>query len=283
MSGFARAGGAADFSGRCFLSASRRPAFSACLGKTTRCVRLFASAIGLALLWRYAWWRTTTTLPPAELSVDFIFGVMFLALELGGIVSATVSGITLSRTSNRSREADANAQWLANEARFPLVDALICTYNEEEAILERTIVGAMAMDIRTSGLGARRRAARVAAGLCDRLGCGYITRAENTHAKAGNINHALGQSRTLRPRAEFITVSTPISCRCRNFLDRARGAVSRPDVGLVQTPQNFVNPDPVQVNLGAERLLPDEQRFFFDVVCPPATPGAPHSAAAPRR
>ena len=53
-----------------------------------------------------------------------------------------------------------------------------------------------------------------------------------------------------------------------NFLDRAVALFREPDVGLVQTPQNFVNPDPVQVNLGAERLLPDEQRFFFDVVLP---------------
>lgn len=39
-----------------------------------------------------------------------------------------------------------------------------------------------------------------------------------------------------------------------------------PNVGVVQTPQNFFNPDPIQRNLGAEKVWPDEQRHFFDVV-----------------
>jgi cellulose synthase (UDP-forming) len=39
-----------------------------------------------------------------------------------------------------------------------------------------------------------------------------------------------------------------------------------PNVGIVQTPQNFFNPDPVQSNLALSRVWPDEQRFFFDTV-----------------
>ena len=38
------------------------------------------------------------------------------------------------------------------------------------------------------------------------------------------------------------------------------------DVGVVQTPQHFFNPDPVQSNLALARVWPDEQRFFFDIV-----------------
>jgi Glycosyl transferase family group 2 len=34
----------------------------------------------------------------------------------------------------------------------------------------------------------------------------------------------------------------------------------------VQTPQHFINPDPLQSNLAATRVWPDEQRYFFDVV-----------------
>ncbi len=49
---------------------------------------------------------------------------------------------------------------------------------------------------------------------------------------------------------------------------RAASLFRDPRIGLVQTPQNFINPDPVQINLGAEKLLPDEQRFFFDVIMP---------------
>ncbi len=147
---------------------------------------------------------------------------------------------------------------------------LICTYNEDESILERTIVGAMSMRYPEP---ARLRCSMTAgasgcADLCERLGCGYIARAENKHAKAGNINNALGHLAKLQPRAEFITVLDADFVPMPNFLERAVALFKKPSVGLVQTPQNFINPDPVQVNLGAERLLPDEQRFFFDVVLP---------------
>ncbi len=181
-------------------------------------VRPLAAAIGLALLWRYAWWRSTQTLPSTEYIFEFTLGLAFLALELGGVVSATISGLTLARTMNRSAEADANQQWLSDEARFPLVDALICTYNEEESILERTIVGVMALDypnLRVFVLddGKREWLRR----LCGRLGCFYLTRPDNKHAKAGNINHALKQLRTLSPSRNSSPYSMPTSCRRRIF------------------------------------------------------------------
>ncbi|MCB2080574.1 MAG: glycosyltransferase, partial [Novosphingobium sp.] len=40
------------------------------------------------------------------------------------------------------------------------------------------------------------------------------------------------------------------------------------DVGIVQTPQHFINPDPIQSNLKAQEVWPDEQRYFFEVVMP---------------
>ena len=51
-----------------------------------------------------------------------------------------------------------------------------------------------------------------------------------------------------------------------NFLDRTLPLFRDRDVGIVQTPQHFINPDPLQNNLAATRVWPDEQRYFFDVV-----------------
>ena len=51
-----------------------------------------------------------------------------------------------------------------------------------------------------------------------------------------------------------------------NFLDRTLPLFREQDVGVVQTPQHFINPDPLQSNLAASRVWPDEQRYFFDVV-----------------
>ena len=39
-------------------------------------------------------------------------------------------------------------------------------------------------------------------------------------------------------------------------------------IGIVQTPQHFINPDPIQSNLFATDVWPDEQRYFFDVLMP---------------
>ena len=50
------------------------------------------------------------------------------------------------------------------------------------------------------------------------------------------------------------------------FLNRATSLMRESDVGVVQTPQHFFNPDPVQSNLALARVWPDEQRFFFDIV-----------------
>jgi hypothetical protein len=32
-----------------------------------------------------------------------------------------------------------------------------------------------------------------------------------------------------------------------------------------QTPQHFLNPDPIQANMAPTRSWPDEQRYFFDI------------------
>jgi cellulose synthase/poly-beta-1,6-N-acetylglucosamine synthase-like glycosyltransferase len=52
------------------------------------------------------------------------------------------------------------------------------------------------------------------------------------------------------------------------FLKRAMALFRDATIGVVQTPQHFINPDPIQINLGAARFWPDEQRYFFDVVMP---------------
>ena len=50
------------------------------------------------------------------------------------------------------------------------------------------------------------------------------------------------------------------------LLTRTLALTRDEDVGIVQTPQNFFNPDPIQANLAVAGVWPDEQRFFFDFV-----------------
>ena len=231
--------------------------------------RAFMIAISLALMAQYAWWRVTQTLPPPAYTFEYALAVGFLIAEMGGLLAAALSLLFLTRARDRSRDADANAQWLSDPARSPQIDVLICSYNEEKAIVERTIVGALAMDypnFRVWMLDDSRRDWLEA--LCAQLGCHYLSRADNAHAKAGNINHALKRLAALRDPPEFVSILDADFVPTPRFLKRAMSLFCDPAIGVVQTPQHFINPDPIQINLGATKFWPDEQRYFFDVVMP---------------
>ena len=120
-------------------------------------------AVMIALMWRYMLWRWFATLPSAGLTFDFAVGVIFVLIETLMILGSTVSLVFLIALSDRTADADRNVAWLESLRPVPLVDVFICTYNEEEAILERTIVGALSMEYpRLPGMGARRWAQAVA-------------------------------------------------------------------------------------------------------------------------
>src|SRR5262249_23572424 len=134
-------------------------------------------------------------------------------------------------------------------------------------MLEQTIVGAMAMsypNFRVWVCDDGRRSWLKE--LCARHACGYITRNDNFHAKAGNINNALAYLARLPDPPEFISILDADFVPTSSFLTRAVALFRDESVGIVQTPQRFTNPDPIQGNLSVTRVWPDEQRYFFDVV-----------------
>jgi cellulose synthase (UDP-forming) len=224
-------------------------------------------AVMVALMWRYMIWRWLGTLPPAGFTLEYAIGVIFALIETAMLVGSTISLVFLARLKDRSPDADRNAAWLAELAPPPLVDVFICTYNEEAAILERTIVGALAMDYpryRVWVLDDGRRPWLQA--LSEQLGAGYLTRPDNAHAKAGNINNGLKHVAALPEPPDFISILDADFVPAPQFLRRALSLFREDDVGIVQTPQHFINPDPLQTNLSMTRVWPDEQRYFFDVV-----------------
>ena len=237
--------------------------------KPVAIARPFMVAGSFAMMTQYAWWRITETLPAPAVSFEYALALAFLMAELVGIVTAALSLVFLTRTRNRSPDADANAEWLASLEQPPSIDVLICSYNEEKEILERTIVGALGMDypnFRVWMLDDSRRA--WVKTLCAELGCRYLSRPDNAHAKAGNLNHALKHIATLPDPPEFVSILDADFVPTPQFLKRAMSLFRDSTIGVVQTPQHFVNPDPIQINLGATKFWPDEQRFFFDIVLP---------------
>jgi cellulose synthase (UDP-forming) len=92
-----------------------------------------------------------------------------------------------------------------------------------------------------------------------RHGARYITRPDNAHAKAGNINHALPLT-----HGELILFLDADHVPLPGILDATTGYFSDPDVALVQTPHDFLNRDSAQHTAPARH----EQTLFYEVIAP---------------
>jgi cellulose synthase (UDP-forming) len=250
-------------------------AFGSCLvilpllQRSSTMARSLMAGISFVLLVRYFVWRVTQTLPPPGFTADCFVGYPFALAEAASLAAVCLSLLFLSRTIDRSVEVTAAVRRGTGAAPAPLIDVFICTYNEEKAILERTIIGATGLDYGNYRVwilddGRRLWLKR----LTEDLGCRYLTRPDNRHAKAGNINHALQHVAGLRERPEFISILDADFVPMPDFLTRTTTLMEDKTVGVVQTPQHFINPDPIQSNLAAAEVWPDEQRFFFDILMP---------------
>ncbi|MBB95211.1 MAG: Curdlan synthase [Rhodobacteraceae bacterium] len=226
---------------------------------------LFAAAFFFAL--RYAWWRGTETLAPPGLTIDFLASVTLFGLEMLALVGSLSAFVIMSRVRLRSDEADAHTEWW--DGPEPRVAILIATYNEDKDVLERTIVGARWLRHQNKEVvildDSRRDWLR---DYCAEQNVRYMRRPDNKGAKAGNINHALARLAEDDEPPDFVAVLDADFVPHRGFISRTLALFHDPEVGLVQTPQHFFNPDPIQHNFGLSRSYPDEQRFFFDHMQP---------------
>ncbi len=229
-----------------------------------RSVQLAGTAVFLVLFARYLWWRSTVTLSGAGLDPQGLFVWIFAAGELLAWVDAVLLLALLLRRRDRNEEADRHEARLRalDPSALPTVDVFIATYNEGPEVLEKTIVGATRLDwprdkIRVYVLDDGRR--DWVAELARREGAIHLTRPDNRHAKAGNINAALE-----RTGGEFVLVLDADFVPQRNMLWRMIGFFDDPSIGIVQAPHTFFNADPIQASLDLRERMADEQRFFFD-------------------
>lgn len=230
-------------------------------------VRWLAAGLLAGLTAYYAHWRVTATLPAFGLAPALVWAWLFFAAEAVCLLYEGWCLYVLTGYTNRTPEADRHEAQLRATADLPTVDVFIATYNEPADILDGTIVGALGLDWPTGRLrvwvldDSRRPWLKE---LCARRGCGYLARPTNEHGKAGNLNYAYPRTDgdfILCLDADFV-VSPRMLCRMLGFL------TSDPDVGLVQTPQHFRNPDPVQHNLFGGAAWTEESNFFMTVTQP---------------
>jgi len=221
----------------------------------------------LVVVVRYLPWRFTETVLPRDiLSIDGAWIWFLFAVECVFILDLLKILLVRCRFQNRTVEADTWQQKLneRSENDWPSVDVFIPTYNEPLDVLERSIIGALNLDyphFKVHVLDDGNR--EWLADYCATHGVNHIVRAEHKHAKAGNINHALAQT-----RGDLVAVFDADFVPYRWFLKRTVGFFIDASIGIVQTPQHFFNRDPVQRNLWIADRWPDEQRLFFDHLAP---------------
>ena len=220
--------------------------------------RQLVCLIPVLLCAHYLSWRLLITVwtdnEDTAWAQSWIWGVW--GIEVLAFLEVSVFLLIMSRTNTRSQEADQHVM----PSPLPAVDMFIPTYNEPLDVLEKTIVAAAAVDYPHKTVwvldDGRRDGLRT---LCEEAGVRYLTRPDNLHAKAGNMNHALQHA-----QGQFIAVFDADFVPAKNFIRRTLGFFSDPAIGIVQTPQHFYNKDPIQTNLGLMQIYPDEQRLFFD-------------------
>ena len=142
---------------------------------------------------------------------------------------------------------------------WPRVDVLVPSYGEPLELIERCLRGCLALDYPAHCVWMLDDSARAELRqLCEQLGVRYLAREQRLHAKAGNLNHALPFC-----RGELIAVLDADVVPLTSFLRRTVPLFHDPTIGFVQTPQSYMNADPVIRNLRLERwLMPDEEGFY---------------------
>jgi cellulose synthase (UDP-forming) len=216
---------------------------------------------------RYLDWRLFETVLPVTgewYQVGWVWTCF--VIEVLALFDAFILYLAFLRTSDRHAEADSHEARLraSPPQHLPWVDVYIPSFDESLEVLEKTITGAISLDyphFKVWLLDDGRRPWLKA--FCDAKGVGYLTRADNAHAKAGNINHALTKT-----NADFVAIFDADFIPQRNFLIRTVGFFADPAIGIVQVPHTFYNYDPTQSSLGVQKALPDDQRFFFEAIMP---------------
>ncbi len=194
----------------------------------------------------YFTWRFTRTLSGAQP----VLAGLLLACELFGYWSLITLAYFSWRVIPPTRPQPTPGH---------LVDVYVCTYNESEEVLRATLTGCRVLRYpHTTYLldDGRRDEMRV---LAEEFGAIWMTRPDNSHAKAGNINHALQ-----RTSGELVLVLDADHVPMPDALEALVGYFDDPKVAVVQTPHDFYNHDSAQhYEVGRH-----EQSVFFEVICP---------------
>ncbi len=259
--------------------------------------RVAIIVLGAYLSLRYWMFRTTDTLTYTGMW-DFSFLILLYLAESYGIFTHLV-GLFVNLSPLRRKSPPLPA----DERLWPRVDVLVPTYNEPVDMVTVTLTACTQLSYPKDKLNvfvlddggtteklegadparaaaARQRAQALKAAAAS-LGVHYLTRERNVHAKAGNINAALGAAvdtgqprRTSaghnpglgepRPSGELVLILDCDHVPTKDFLRNTVGFfIADEKLAFVQTPHFFINPTPVEKNLGTATESPGENEMFY--------------------
>jgi cellulose synthase (UDP-forming) len=259
--------------------------------------RILFITIGTYLSLRYWSFRTTGTIFYSG-AVDSVFLMLLYLAETYGIFTHLMGvfvNLVPLRNSALPLPRDPN-QW-------PIVDVFVPTYNEPPEIVNITLAACTQLDYPKEKLNiyvlddggtdaklgdtdaanaqAAAERASILKNMAAELGIHYRTRADNRHAKAGNINAALraavsaprpgspsvgsaGGSDADPPQGELILVLDSDHVPTKDFLMNTVGFfLADEKLAFVQTPHFFINPTPVERNLETYKQNPNENEMFY--------------------
>jgi len=209
-----------------------------------RAVQALSSAAALAGA-LYLTWRVAVTAPGVS---PWLFWPLWAA-ELWGYVAFL--GLVLDA-------------WRIDPTPRPAVldvptDIVIATYDEDVDVVEPTIVGALRVRGRTTVHLCDDGRREVMRDLAAQHGIRYVTRENNAHAKAGNINAVLPSL-----AGELLVILDADHVPSPDLLEATSGYFRDPDVAVVQTAHSFRNHNSVMHDEEGRH----EQSLFFDVLLP---------------
>jgi cellulose synthase (UDP-forming) len=242
--------------------------------------RIIYLAFASFLVLRYIYWRFFFTLTYNDFFSFVCAWLLFLA-EVYGVFMFLLSVFVNLRPIER-----APAKTSADMSDCLSVDVFIPSYDEAEDLIATTLIGARSMHYPKDKLNvyllddggtvtkrnqidpakAQQAQTRHDAlqNLCGNLGVHYLTREKNVHAKAGNLNAALP-----RTHGDLILILDADHVPTVDFLQKTAGYFLEDDkLFLVQTPHFFINPDPIEKNLGLFQNMPSENLMFYGAIHP---------------
>jgi cellulose synthase (UDP-forming) len=230
---------------------------------------------GIFLSLRYMLWRSLYTMQLSDtlstLAAWLLYSAEIYAFTIF-VLGIFVNFYPLRRARLRLRPGD----------DAPTLDIYVPSYNESPELLEVTLRCCLAVrypagkkkiyllddggtEAKRNDANVKRRNQAIARrhtllALCERLGCHYLTRDRNDHAKAGNINAAFH-----RTDGELLLILDADHVPTADMLERTvPWFIKDPKVFLVQTPHFMINPDPIERNLfSAFNRMPAENEMFY--------------------